>query len=104
MTGAEEPPVIKHGLVALGGSIPTRLTLGNCLVKILKRCGQGIPPKLQLLHGHEMLMRLSSTREQDLHRDPAALPTESASDGLQKKGRHPVVLKCVSILIKELPG
>ena len=100
MTGAEEPPVIKHGLVALGGSIPNRLTICNRLMNFLKHCGQELPLRLLLIHDHGLLMYLSFTREQELPRDPEALPTEAASNGLQKNGRNPVVLKFVSIFNK----
>ena len=89
--------------MALRGSIPTRITLGNRLVNIIKRCSQELPPKLRLLHGPGLLMQMSLTIEQELPRETAALPTEAASNGLQYKGRHPVFLKFVSRFIKELP-
>ena len=89
--------------MVLRGSIPTILNIGKLLVNILKRCGEGLPSKLRLLHGPGLLMQMSLTIEQELPRETAALPTEAASNGLQYKGRHPVFLKCVSRFIKELP-
>ena len=90
--------------MALGGSTQTRPTIGNRLVNIIKRCGQGLPPKLRPLHDPGMLIHLSLTREQELPREPAALTTKAAKGGPQHKGRHPLVLKFVSRFIKKLPG
>ena len=42
--GVEEPLVVDIGPVVLGGVVPARITLGDLLENVLKRCGWGPPP------------------------------------------------------------